>query len=92
MSDPTLIVRSMAQVISLSDYRERRDPQNRMLARLDHAVGRLDPLVHGRADRLGPAVERELGRIASAVSAGLAREAAERAERLADILEHPAHG
>jgi hypothetical protein len=82
----------MGQVISLSDYRELRNPATAVLARLDHAVGRLDPLVLGRADRLGPSVERELGRIATAVSAGLAREAAERAERLADLLEHPAHG
>jgi hypothetical protein len=82
----------MGQVISLGDYREQRDPMTPLLARLDHAVGRLDPLVHGRAEHLGQSVERELGRIASAVSAGLAREAAERAERLADLLEHPAHG
>jgi hypothetical protein len=82
----------MGQVISLSDYREQRDANSAAMARLDHAVGRLDPLVHVRSDRLGPSVERELGRIATAVSSGLAREAAERAERLADILEHPAHG
>jgi hypothetical protein len=35
-------------------------------------------------------VERELAQIARSVSAGLPRDAAERAERLADLLEHPA--
>jgi len=79
----------MGTVISLSEYRQRRDPLAAMLTRLDQAVGRLDPLVQGGNDRLGPAVERELGRIARAVSAGLPHEAAERAERLADLLEHP---
>ena len=80
----------MAQVISLSDYRERRHPSAVALERLGRAVGRLDPLVQGRLDRLSSSVERELTQIASAVSAGQPREAADRAERLADLLEHPA--
>ncbi len=79
-----------AQVISLSGYRARRHPTAAYLARLDLAVGRLEPLVGGRRRRLSPSVERELARIATAVSAGLSREAADRAERLADLLEHPA--
>jgi len=60
------------------------------LARLDLAVGRLEPLVRLRPGRLGPRLERELALIQGAVSAGSAHEAAERAERLADLLEHPA--
>ncbi len=39
---------------------------------------------------MSPAVERELTRIATAVSAGSPEVAAARAERLADLLEHPA--
>jgi hypothetical protein len=80
----------MMKVISLEDYRERRNPLAAALQRLDRAVARLDPLVRDRTGRLGPAVERELARIAQAVSAGTPRDAADRAERLADLLEHPA--
>jgi hypothetical protein len=80
----------MAQVISLDEYRARRHPFGGALARLDHAVARLDPLVRDRTGRLTPSVERELAAIARSVSAGLPREAADRAERLADLLEHPA--
>lgn len=80
----------MAQVISLDEYRARRNPLATSIARLDHAIARLDPLVRDRTGRLTPSVERELAHIARSVSAGLPREAAERAERLADLLEHPA--
>ncbi len=80
----------MAQVISLDDYRRRTNPLVAAMKRLERAVARLDPLVRDRSGRLGPAVERELAQIAGSVSAGLPRHAAERAERLADLLEHPA--
>ena len=84
---------AQAQVISLDDFRARRHRAAASLERLDQAVGRLDPLVGGQHQHLTPSVERELTRIATAVSAGLAHEAADRAERLADLLEHPAaHG
>jgi hypothetical protein len=79
----------MAQVISLDEYRERRDPSRGAIQRLEAAIARLDPLVRGRAG-LSPSVELELARIAADVSAGRAEEAAGRAERLADLLEHPA--
>ncbi len=93
MSDPRLMMVVMAQVISLSAYRERRNPLVAAMQRLEHAIGRLDPLIRYRTGRLGPAVERELAEIARSVSAGLPNDAAERAERLADLLEHPAaHG
>ena len=82
----------MGQVISLEAYRARRDPFT-AVARLDIAVARLDPLVRHSPGRLQADVERELLRIAGEVSAGRPAEAAERAERLADRLEHPAaHG
>jgi hypothetical protein len=60
------------------------------MARLDGAVARLEPLVRRSPGRLLLDVERELLAIADAVSAGRPREAADRAERLADRLEHPA--
>jgi hypothetical protein len=83
----------MAQVISLDEYRARRNPLAAAMERLDLAVGRLDPLIRGRDGRLALSVERELSEIARAVSAGLPGEAAQRAERLADLMEHPAaHG
>ncbi len=80
----------MAQIISLDEYRRRRARGVSSLQRLDLAVGRLEPLVEGREGHMSPAVERELTRIATAVSAGLPDVAAARAERLADLLEHPA--
>jgi hypothetical protein len=82
----------MGQVISLDGYRARRDPLS-AVDRLDLAVCRLDPLVRRSPDRVQAGVERELRRIARAVAVGRPTEAAERAERLADRLEHPAaHG
>ena len=80
----------MAQVISLDTYRERRNPLAAAMARLDGAVGRLDPLVNGRRGELVRRLERELAAIARDVSLGHPRGAADRAERLADLLEHPA--
>jgi len=82
----------MGNVISLDDYRARRDPAT-PVDRLELAVSRLDPLVRSSPDRIQAGVERELVLISRAVSAGRPVEAAERAERLADRLEHPAaHG
>ena len=82
----------MGLVISLDAYRARRDPLS-AVDRLDLAVSRLDPLVRRSPGRIQAGVERELRRIAREVSSGRSAEAAERAERLADRLEHPAaHG
>lgn len=82
----------MGNVISLQEYRDRRDPAT-AVDRLDLAVSRLDPLVKRSPDRIQAGVERELRRISREVSLGRPAEAAERAERLADRLEHPAaHG
>lgn len=82
----------MGRVIDLAEFRRRRWSAESAVDRLDLAIGRLDPIVHRRLGRLTPRVERELTAIASAVSSGFASEAAERAERLADLLEHPAAG
>jgi len=87
---PTMYGSAVGVVISLEEYRERRDPSGAAVRRLDRAVAALDPLVLARRHRLSPTIERELRAIGRAVSAGDAREAAERAERLVDLLEHPA--
>ena len=81
----------MAQVIMLDEYRERRaGPLAQAVKRLDRAVGRLDPLISGRTGRLAASAERELALIARDVGASRPLQAAIRAERLADLLEHPA--
>jgi len=80
----------MGQIVSLAEFRERRHPQLAVMRRLEKAVGRLDRVVQRRPGRVAPTVERELQLIARAVSAGSPLEAADRAERLADLLEHPA--
>jgi hypothetical protein len=79
-----------AEVISFQEYRDRRFPGLVAMQRLDRAVSRLDGVVQRRPGRMAPTVERELLTIARAVSSGRPREAADRAERLADLLEHPA--
>jgi hypothetical protein len=80
----------MGDVVWLAEHRERRDERASAFGRLDRAVQRLDPLVRHRVDRLSPTIRRELVAIARAVSAGSPARAAERAERLAGLLEHPA--
>jgi hypothetical protein len=82
----------MAQLISLDSYRARRDPATANIERLEGAIRRLEPLVSRRNGRVGASIEAELAAISRAVRYGRAREASERAERLADLLEHPAVG
>ncbi len=59
------------------------------LRRLEEAVHRLDRAVARGTGRLSSRVERELLLIMGLVAAGRPAEAAERAERLAERLEHP---
>jgi len=75
-------------LIDLEAWREQheRDP----VVRLERAIRRLDRLLGDGPGRIGPRVESELLAITGAVTAGIGEEAAERAERLADRLEHPA--
>lgn len=80
----------MGQLISLDEARTRREARPGTLERLDAAVGRLDPLVRRARTRLREAVERELVAIAADVTSGRPLQAAARADRLADRLEHPA--
>ncbi len=65
------------------------DPDERELAVLERAVQRLHPLVSehvGRGSRLGPSVETELLAIMGELTVGLVRQAAQRADRLAERL------
>lgn len=59
------------------------------LRRLERAIQRLDAAVARGTGRLAARVERELLVIMGLVTAGRPAEAAERAERLAERLEHP---
>ncbi|HEY7659379.1 MAG TPA: hypothetical protein VIC58_02140 [Actinomycetota bacterium] len=77
----------MGRVIDLSRWRERRE--RNPVDRLERAIARLDGLLERGSGRLGGRVESELLAITGAVHAGLEDEAAERAERLAERLEHP---
>jgi len=77
----------MGSVIDLAAYRSTRehDPSTR----LERAIGRLERQLALGSGRISRRVESELLAITGAVSAGLPEEAAERAERLAERLEHP---
>jgi hypothetical protein len=77
----------MGTVFDLAAWRDARehDPSHR----LERAVSRLERQLELGSGRIGRRVESELLAITGAVSAGLPEEAAERAERLAERLEHP---
>ncbi len=77
----------MGRVIDLAAWRESRelDP----VKRLERAISRLEAQLERGTGRIGPRVESELLAITGAMTSGLQEEAAERAERLAERLEHP---
>jgi hypothetical protein len=83
----------MGDVIYLAERRTpRRGTGVDTIRRLEIAVGRLDPAVVGLASPDGvidAKLETELLAITGAVSIGATDEAVQRAERLADRLEHP---
>ncbi|MEX0755282.1 MAG: hypothetical protein WEA54_00795 [Actinomycetota bacterium] len=87
----------MGQVVRIDEWLQRRGRAgaalSEALARLERTVRRLDPAVRKAAGDDGsvdPRVETELLAITGAVHQGRADEALVRAERLADLLEHPA--
>lgn len=93
----------MGTVTDLTRWRAQRARTSSLLSpvtvdavrRLERAVGRLDPAVANVAAPDGtvdPRIETELLAITGAVSMGETAVALERAERLADRLEHPAAG
>jgi hypothetical protein len=77
----------MGSVIDLAAWLQEheRDP----VARLERAIRRLEAQLRRGTGRIGPRVESELLAITGAMTANLQEEAAERAERLAERLEHP---
>lgn len=79
--------RIVGQVVELSEWRQarERDP----VARLERAVVRLEAQLERGSGRIGRRVEAELLAITGAMTAGLQDEAAERAERLTERLDHP---
>jgi hypothetical protein len=77
----------VGSIIDLSRWRERRERDP--MTRLESAIARLDGLLQRGSGRLRGRVEADLLAITGAVTAGLEDEAAERAERLAERLEHP---
>jgi len=105
LSDPRSTISIVGRVIELDAWRRRRLPPDEdpslglarsglatpsgPLARLERAIGRLDPLVNGGTGRIGSRVETELLAITGAMTAGRVEDAATRAERLAERLEHP---
>ena len=96
MSDPPTRLGDVGQLVELAEWRARREARtgaSNPVGRLDAAVARLDALIGSRISSglgLSRAIEGELLAIAGAVSAGLLDEAAARAGRLADQMEHPA--
>jgi hypothetical protein len=84
----------MGAVIDLAAWRRRREHvvliEDRVpVPRLDAAVARLERLMRSGTGRISARVEAELLAITGAVTAGRMEEAAARAERLAERLEHP---
>ncbi|MGZ4151469.1 MAG: hypothetical protein ACXVP3_03395 [Actinomycetota bacterium] len=88
----------MGAVIDLAAWKRRRervvlagDPVASPVPvpRLDAAVARLEWLMRSGTGRISARVETELLAITGAVTAGRMNEAAQRAERLAERLEHP---
>jgi hypothetical protein len=84
----------MGAVIDLAAWKKRRErvvlAEDRIpVPRLDAAVARLERLMRSGTGRISARVEAELLSITAAVTAGRMDEAARRAERLAERLEHP---
>jgi hypothetical protein len=77
----------MGMVIDLDGWR--RDRERDPVSRLERAVARLERHLEHGSGRIGPRVETELLAITGAMTAGRSEDAAERAERLAERLEHP---
>ncbi len=77
----------MGSIVDLAAWREARDHDP--VARLERAISRLEGQLELGTGRIGSRVESELLAITGAMTAGMQEEAAERAERLAERLEHP---
>ena len=91
MSEARSTIIGMGSVIDLTAWRAAREAAREQdpVARLERAIQRLESQLAGGTGRIGPKVEAELVAITGAMSAGLQEEAAERAERLTERLQHP---
>jgi hypothetical protein len=94
MSEAASTLGSMGAVIDLDSWRRRRGQRAtpmpaHPLRRLEAAVGRIERLMRTGTGRISATVETELLAITAAVGGGRVREAARRAERLAERLDHP---
>jgi hypothetical protein len=98
MSDPRSTIPDVGRVIDLEAWRREHrlsfrevpdEVPQQPLRRLERAIKRLDALVARGTGRISSKVEAELLAITGAVTAGRPEEAADRAERLAERLEHP---
>jgi len=87
----------MGSVIDLQAWRARGDSRvpagpgggSEPVPRLDAAIVRLEGLMRSGPGRISGRVETEVLAITGAVAGGRMTEAAQRAERLAERLEHP---
>jgi hypothetical protein len=78
----------MGTVTSIEDWRSERAPVDDPSDRLERAVQALDAALRETSSHLlaDPQIERDLLAITGAVSIGLLEEAADRAERLRELL------
>ena len=77
----------MGQIVDLAAWRSERERDP--VRRLERAIRRLEAQLEQGTGRIGPVVEAELLAITGAMTANRQEEAAERAERLAERLNHP---
>jgi hypothetical protein len=77
----------MGTVVDLAEWRSERERDP--VRRLEQAIRRLESQLQRGTGRIGPVVEAELLAITGAMTANRQEEAAERAERLAERLNHP---
>jgi hypothetical protein len=95
MSDPGSTLRSMADIIELGTFRNRREAEQHApeVERLERAIARLDGIlerVTGHTPAADPRLETDMLAISGAISAGMVDRAAVLAEELARRLENKA--
>jgi hypothetical protein len=85
MSDPGPKLEAMGTLVQLDDWREREEPEE---ARLQRAVGRLEGLLGARPGRDAPDwLRTEVLAIQGCLALGFVGDAAERTERLVELVE-----
>jgi len=85
MSDPASKLDAMGTLIQLDDWREPEEPED---ARLERAVGRLERLLGRRPGHDAPDwLRTEVLAIQGCLALGFVGDAAERTERLVELVE-----